>query len=89
VGGAPVRLGPCRLSREQRSPVGQAFGRDQVVESRKPMIIVMRTVVGFPATRGGLKLVGECSRPFPPCEMPLLGQLHREREPPTRALFIR
>src|SRR6516165_10760534 len=44
------------------------------------MFIVMRTVVGFPATRGGFELVGECSRPFLPCEMPLLGELHRERK---------
>jgi hypothetical protein len=44
------------------------------------MVIVMRTVVGFPATRGGLELVGEGRRPFLPCEMPLLGELDHERE---------
>jgi hypothetical protein len=44
------------------------------------MIIVTRTVVGFPAARGGLKLVGEGSRPCLPGEMPLLGELHRQRE---------
>src|ERR1700738_1421695 len=44
------------------------------------MIIVTRTVVGFPATRGDLELVGEGSRPFLPCEIPLLGELHRERK---------
>src|SRR5258708_5913302 len=80
MGGASVGLGPGLLSREQRSRIGQALVRDQVLESHKPMIIVTRTVVGFPASRGGFELVGEGSRPFLPCEIPLLGEFHRERE---------
>src|SRR5258708_26807226 len=80
MGGAPVGLGPGLLSREQRSRIGQALVRDQALESHKPMIIVTRTVVRFPATRGDLELVGEGSRPFLPCEIPLLGELHRERK---------
>ena len=44
------------------------------------MIIVVRTVVWFPATRGGVELVGERCGPFLPCEKPLLGELHCERE---------
>ena len=51
-----------------------------MLESHQPMIIVMRTIVGFPATPGGIKLVGKRGCPLLPCEMPLLGELHRERE---------
>jgi hypothetical protein len=51
-----------------------------MLESRKPMIIVMRTVVWFAATRGAVELVGKRCRPFLPCEKPLLGELHCERE---------
>ena len=51
-----------------------------MLESRKPMIIVMRTIVGLPANPGSIKLVGKRGCPLPPCEMPLLGELDRERE---------
>ena len=44
------------------------------------MIIVMRTVVGFPAARGGIELVPKRGCPFLPCEISLLRELHRERE---------
>src|SRR5258708_21945814 len=80
MGGAPVGLGPGLLSREQRSRIGHALVRARAPERRKPMIILTRTVVGFPASRGGFELVGEGSRPFLPCEIPLLGELHRERK---------
>jgi hypothetical protein len=39
--GTPVGFSPGLFSGKQRSPVGQTFGRDQVFESRKPMIIVL------------------------------------------------
>ena len=51
-----------------------------MLESRKPMIIVLRTIVGLPANPGSIKLVGKRGCPLPPCEMPLLGELDRERE---------
>jgi hypothetical protein len=42
VRGAPVRLGPGLFSREQRSRIGQALGRDHVFESRKPITFLTR-----------------------------------------------
>ncbi len=48
-------MGSCACQRAQRRHenqgcgIGQALGSDQMLESRKPMIIVMRTVVWFPA----------------------------------------
>ena len=80
VGGTPVGVRPGLLARNQDCGIGQALGSDQMLESRKPMIIVVRTVVWFPATRGGVELVGERCGPFLPCEKPLLGELHCERE---------
>src|SRR5262245_32242118 len=49
-------------------------------ESSKPMIIVMRAVIRFPAARGGVELFGKRGCPFLPCKIPLFGELHRERE---------
>jgi hypothetical protein len=80
IGSPPVGVRAGFLACNQGCGIGQALGIDQMLESRKPMIIVMRTIVGFPATRGGVGLVGKRGCPFLPCEMPLLGELHRERE---------
>src|SRR6516165_9438366 len=65
VGGAPVGVRPGLLARNQSRGIGQALGSDQMLESRKPMIIVVRTVVWFPATRGGVELVWRALRPIP------------------------
>src|SRR5262249_42556191 len=80
VGSAPVGVRPGFLASEERSRIGQALGSDQMLESSKPMIIVMRAVIGFPAVRDGVELVGKRGCPFLPREMSLLGELDRERE---------
>ena len=44
------------------------------------MFVIARTVVRFSAPGGGLQFVGETGRPLFPGEVPLLGELDRERE---------
>jgi hypothetical protein len=78
MGSAPVGIRPGLFARNQGHGIGQALGRDQVLESRKPILIVMRTVVGFAASRGGVEFTGKRGCPFLPCEIPLLGELHRD-----------
>jgi hypothetical protein len=48
VGSAPVGVRPGLLARSQGCGIGQALGSDQMLESRKPMIIVMRISGGRP-----------------------------------------
>jgi hypothetical protein len=82
----PVGIRPGFLARNQGRRIGQALGSDQMLESRKPMIIVMRTVVGFPATRGGIEFVGKRGCPFLPCEMPCSESFTAVRTPePAKA----
>jgi len=77
---APVGIRPGLFARNQGRGIGQALRHDQVLESRKPMIIVMRTVVRFHAAPGGIELVPKRDCPFLPCEISLLRELHRECE---------
>jgi hypothetical protein len=44
------------------------------------VLIVARAVVRLSASGSGLQLLGETGRPLFPGEMPLLGELDRERE---------
>src|SRR5688572_23735066 len=75
-----VGVGPGFPAREQRSFIGQAFGRHQALESRQPVLIVARAVVWFPAPGSGLQFLGESGSPFLPGEVSLLGELDRQRK---------
>src|SRR5262245_2486995 len=44
------------------------------------MVVVSGAVVRLTSADGGPELIGERGRPFLPGEMPLLGELDRERE---------
>jgi len=44
------------------------------------MVIITRAVVGLTAVGGGSYFFGQRGRPFFPGEMPLFGELDRERE---------
>ena len=80
MGGTPVGVCPGLLARNQGRGIGQALRGDQVLESRKPMIIVMGTVVGFTGGRGGVELVGKPGCPLFPGEISLFGEFHGERK---------
>ena len=80
MGSTPVSVRPGLFARNQASRIGQALSHDQVLKSRKPMIIVMGAVVGFAEGRGSLELVGKRGCPFLPGEMPLFGEFHGERK---------
>ena len=75
-----VGFGPGFLAREERRRIGQTLGGDQALERGQPVFVVARTVVGFTAIGGGLEFVRQRGGPLFPGEMPLLGELDRERE---------
>src|SRR5665213_2425283 len=75
-----IRLGPRFLAREKSFRIAQASGRDQTLESCKPMVIVTRAVVGFTAVRCGFQFFRERGGPFLPRKMAFLRQLHGECE---------
>ena len=72
VRSGPVGFGPGFPAREQRSLVGQTLGRHHALESRQPVFVVARAVVGFPAPGSGLQFLGETGSPLFPGEVPLL-----------------
>src|SRR5215472_1199495 len=80
MGSASVSVCPGLFARNQAGRIGEALSRDQVLESRQPMIIVMGAVVGFTGSRGGVELVGQRGCPFLPGEIPLFGEFHGERK---------
>ena len=44
------------------------------------MVIIMRSIIRLAPLGRGPKLITERAGPFFPCEMPLIGELDRERE---------
>ncbi len=50
----PVRVGPGFFAGGERRAIAQAFGHDQPLQSREPMLVVMRAVVGLAAISGSL-----------------------------------
>src|SRR4029077_16646251 len=75
VRSAPVGFGPSLLARLEFRRIGQPFGRDQALESRQPMVVVMRAIVGR-----AFEFLGERGGPFAPGEVPLLGEPDCKRE---------
>jgi hypothetical protein len=80
VRSATIGICPGLFAREQRGRIGQALGRDKALESRQPMLVVMRAVVGLAAIGSGLEFAGERCGPLLPREMPLLGELDGQRK---------
>src|SRR4029077_10075647 len=76
----PVRVGPRFFAGGERCRVAQALGGNQSLQSRKPMFVVMRAVVGLTAIGGGLELLRKRRGPFLPSEMPMLGEFHGKRK---------
>ena len=50
--GVPVRIGPGFLARLQLRTIHQPFGCDHAFESREPIVVVMRAVIGLATGRG-------------------------------------
>jgi len=62
VGSAPVSLGPRFFPGEHRGLVREVLFGHQTLESREPMVVVVRAIVGLTAIRGGLQLIDERGR---------------------------
>jgi hypothetical protein len=80
VGRVTIRIRPRLLARGQLARIGKCLGRDQPFQRRKPMLVIMGAVVGFPAFRSGLELLGQSSGPFFPSEVTLFGQADGQSE---------
>src|SRR4029077_12426247 len=76
VGCAAIGFRPSFLARDERGRIGQSFCRHQALESREPMIVVARAVVGLTAIGCGFELAGQRGGPFFPGEMTLFGKPH-------------
>ena len=75
-----IGVGPGLLALQQGGGIGQAFGGDQALQRRQPMLVVVCAVVGLAAIFRGFEFRGQRRRPFFPCEMALLRELDREGE---------
>jgi hypothetical protein len=68
VRGVPVRIGPCFLARVQLRTIRQPFGGDQAFESREPIVVVMRAIIGLATIGRGFEFIGKRAGPFLPRE---------------------
>src|SRR5579863_591850 len=76
----PVSIGPCFLASSERPRIAQAFGSNEPLQSREPMLVISRTVIRLTAIGGGLQFIRKRGCPLFPGKMPLLGKFHGERE---------
>src|SRR5258706_3041263 len=80
VRGVKVCVGPGFLALVQLRAAGETFCRHELFQSREPMLVIMRAIVGFAALGGHFEFVRERCRPFLPGKVAMLGEFHRERE---------
>src|SRR5262249_26523079 len=76
----PVGIRPRLLAGEKSLPVTQALFRNEPFESRQPVFVVTRAVIGLTSIGGRLQFVSKRGGPFFPGEVALLGKFHSHRE---------
>src|ERR1700687_1777920 len=54
---AAVGFGPRFFASEKRRGIGQALRVEQALQSRQPVVVVVRAIVGLNAASGGLEFV--------------------------------
>ncbi len=80
VRGVTIRISPGFFASEERRRIGQTFCGEKALKSRKPVVVVVRAIIGVAAVCGSLEFAGERGGPFFPGEMALLGEFHGESE---------
>src|SRR5260370_30205910 len=80
VRGARMGCGPGFFASEKRSGVAQSVSGDEAFESREPMLVVMRTIIGLASIGRGFEFVSERGGPFLPSEIAPLGKFDGECE---------
>ena len=76
--GATICFGPGIFASEKRSGVAQTLSGGEAFESREPMLVVMRTIIGLASIGCGFKFVSERGCPFLPSEIASLGKFDGE-----------
>jgi hypothetical protein len=76
VRGVAVGVGPGFFAGEEGGGIGKPFSAEQALESGKPVVVIMRAIVGLAAVGGGFEFGGEGGGPFFPSEVALLGEFH-------------
>ena len=64
-----IRVSPSFLAFQKRGGIGQAFTAYQTLQSRQPVVVVMRSIVGLTPVGGGSEFGGEGVGPLFPGEM--------------------
>lgn len=76
----PVRVDPSFLACVQGCSIGQTLFQHQALESRQPMMVVARPIVGLTSIGRCLEFISKGGGPFIPGEVPKLGQFDGERK---------
>src|SRR4029450_13187756 len=66
-----IRVGPGLLALEERRRTDQAFGCDETLQRRQPVLVITRSIVRVATLGGCFDFIGERRRPFVPGEMAL------------------
>src|ERR1700693_2712437 len=76
----PIRVSPSLFTSQQFGRIRKTLCRDETLEGRQPIMVIVRAVIRFATIRRTLYFFRKSGRPLLPSEMPLLGELDAERK---------